>query len=147
MKKSKFILASIVSVGLLVFLAWFIYAGTHQPPILKGNSKDGKWSVIYSPEKDIDLARQDLWAVHITWKRDSEFSIKEVVFKENGVVEASGDATDEPKNAKKIAVAIMGDPPNMNNDYTVEVTWEENGKEIKRSFVIPNVIKRILSLG
>ncbi len=29
MKKSKFILASIVSVGLLVFLAWFIYAGTH----------------------------------------------------------------------------------------------------------------------
>ncbi len=45
----------------------------------------------------------------------------------------------------------------MNNDYTVEVIWEENGKiqkdiiqvnkEIKRSFVIPNVIKRILSLG
>lgn len=38
-----------------------------------------------------------------------------------------------------------------------EVTWEENGKtqkdiikvnkEIKRSFVIPNAIKRILSLG
>lgn len=51
MKKSNFILASIVSVGSLVFLAWFIYAGTHQPPILKGNSKDGKWSVIYSPEK------------------------------------------------------------------------------------------------
>ncbi|WP_429674389.1 hypothetical protein [Bacillus mexicanus] len=48
----------------------------------------------------------------------------------------------------------MGDPPNKNNDYTVEATWEENGKtqkdiiqvnkEIKRS-VIPN-IKRILSL-
>lgn len=157
MKKSKFFLAIICSAALLVFLAWFIYAGTHQPPILKGNSKDGKWSVIYSPEKDIDLARQDLWAVHITWKRDSEFSVKEVVFKENGVVEASGDATDEPKNAKEIAVAIMADPPNTNNDYTVEVTWQENGKtqkdiiqvnkEIKRSFVIPNVIKRILSLG
>ncbi|WP_240515949.1 hypothetical protein [Bacillus atrophaeus] len=79
------------------------------------------------------------------------------MFKENGVVEASGDVTDEPKNAKNIAVVIMGDPPNTNNDYTVEVTWEENGKtqkdiiqvnkEIKRSFVFPNVIKRILSLG
>ncbi|MEC3621127.1 hypothetical protein P9152_17665 [Bacillus subtilis] len=157
MKKSKFILATILSIILLVLLSWFFYTATHQPPILKGHSKDGKWSVIYSPEKDIDLARQDLWAVHITWKRDSEFSVKEVVFKENGVVEASGDATDEPKNAKKIAVAIMGDPPNTNNDYTVEVTWEENGKtqkdiikvnkEIKRSFVIPNAIKRILSLG
>ncbi|MED5048628.1 hypothetical protein P9738_08090 [Bacillus siamensis] len=153
MKKSKLILVSIVSVALLVFLAWFIYAGTHQPPILKGHSKDGKWSVIYAPEKDIDLARKDLWAVHITWKRDSEFLIKEVVFKEDGVVGASGDATDEPKNAKKITAAIMADPPNTNNDYTVEVTWEENGKtqkdiihvnkEIKRSFVIPNVIKRI----
>ncbi|AUS12777.1 hypothetical protein C0W65_12625 [Bacillus subtilis] len=157
MKKSKFILVTILSIILLVFLSWFFYTATHQPSILKGHSKDGKWSVIYSPEKDIDLARQDLWAVHITWKRDSEFSIKEVVFKENGVVEASGDATDEPKNAKKIAIAIMGDPPNMNNDYTVEVIWEENGKtqkdiiqvnkEIKRYFVIPNVIKRILSLG
>lgn len=134
MKKCKLILASIVSVALLVFLAWFIYTGTHQPPILKGNSKDGKWSVIYSPEKDIDLARQDLWAVHITWKRDSEFSIKEVAFKENGVVEASGDATDEPKSAKEVAVAIMGDPPNTNNDYTVEVTWQENGKTQKTLF-------------
>lgn len=25
----------------------------------------------------------------------------------------------------------MGDPPNKNNDYTVEVTWEENGKTQK----------------
>ena len=51
----------------------------------------------------------------------------------------------------------MADPPNTSNDYKVEVTWEENGKtqkdiiqvnkETKRSFVIPNVIKRILSLG
>lgn len=30
----------------------------------------------------------------------------------------SGDATDEPKNAKEIAAAIMADPPNTNNDYT-----------------------------
>lgn len=30
-----------------------------------------------------------------------EFSIKEVVFKVNGVVGSSGDASDEPKNAKK----------------------------------------------
>ncbi|MCR1991832.1 hypothetical protein NSA31_08560 [Bacillus subtilis] len=151
MKKSKFILATILSIILLVLLSWFFYTATHQPPILKGHSKDGKWSVIYSPEKDIDLARQDLWTVHITWKRDSEFPVKEVVFKENGVVEASGDATDEPKNAKEIAVAIMADPPNTTNNYQVEVTWEENGKtqkdiiqvnkEIKRSFVIPNVIK------
>ncbi|WP_269774501.1 hypothetical protein [Bacillus siamensis] len=93
---------------------------------MKDNSNDGKWSVIYSPEKDIDLARQNLWAVHITWKRDSEFSIKEVVFKVNGVVGSSGDASDEPKNAKKIA-AIMADQPNMNNDYTVEVTWKISG--------------------
>ncbi|MEC1634980.1 hypothetical protein P9D98_09845 [Bacillus mojavensis] len=51
----------------------------------------------------------------------------------------------------------MVDPPNTTNDYKVEVIWKENGKtkkdiiqvnkEIKRSFVIPNVIKRILSLG
>ncbi|WGD92844.1 hypothetical protein P5629_00690 [Bacillus subtilis] len=81
--------------------------------------------------------------------------IKKVVFKENNTV--SGQAGDEPKNAKEIAVAIMADPPNTSNDYKVEVTWEENGKtqkdiiqvnkETKRSFVIPNVIKRILSLG
>ncbi|WP_324634047.1 hypothetical protein VDS57_12480 [Bacillus subtilis] len=72
-------------------------------------------------------------------------------------MEASGQAGDEPKNAKEIAVAIMADPPNTSNDYKVVVTWEENGKtqkdiiqvnkETKRSFVIPNVIKRILSLG
>ncbi|MEC4031774.1 hypothetical protein [Bacillus subtilis] len=78
------------------------------------------------------------------------------MFKENGVVEASGDATDEPKNAKEIAVAIMADPPNTTNNYQVEVTWEENGKtqkdiiqvnkEIKRSFVFPNVIKRIFQV-
>ncbi|WEZ00977.1 hypothetical protein P5634_03210 [Bacillus subtilis] len=98
-----------------------------------------------------------MWAVHIKWEGRSEFLIKKVVFKENNTVEASGQAGDEPKNAKEIAVAIMADPPNTSNDYKVEVTWEENGKtqkdiiqvnkETKRSFVIPNVIKRILSLG
>ncbi|KIU10748.1 hypothetical protein P5666_00425 [Bacillus subtilis] len=157
MKKSKFILATILSIILLVFLSWFFYTATHQPPILKGHSKDGKWSAVYAPEKDIDLARKDLWAVHIKWEGRSEFLIKKVVFKENNAVEASGQAGDEPKNAKEIAVAIMADPPNTSNDYKVEVTWEENGKtqkdiiqvnkETKRSFVIPNVIKRILSLG
>lgn len=28
----------------------------------------------------------------------------------------------------------MGDPPNKNNDYTVEATWKENGKRKKTLF-------------
>ncbi|WP_432681232.1 hypothetical protein [Bacillus velezensis] len=39
------------------------------------------------------------------------------MFKENGVVGASGEATDELKNAKEITAAIMADPPNTSNDY------------------------------
>ncbi|MCY7450965.1 hypothetical protein NST73_02875 [Bacillus sp. FSL W7-1034] len=154
--KTKSLVVIVTTIILVILLGWFLFEATHQPPILTGTSKDGKWHVTYEPEEDIDLASQNLWAVHLTWNERPKMYVKEFSFKENGVTVSSGNGKDEQVKAQKMAVAIMADQPDPAKQYEVNLLWEDNGvlkedvikvdHQIKRAFVLPNLIKRIFHL-
>jgi hypothetical protein len=132
-----------------VFIVWVIYSYI-QPPILKGQSSDGKWEYTYYPA----LSIKELWEGKVKWNGKSLPTVKTTKLIIDGKVAAESPTYDKKilDNKNSFEFASFGSRPEKKSTYDFSIEWKEGKKEFqesftlkpqKRYFVIPNFLANL----
>src|SRR5690606_2164752 len=115
MKKSL-IVSSLI---LVILIVWVLYSYT-RPPILVGESDDGKWNAKYAPESFPNY--KDIWSGSVKWQGGEPISsVTLLEFSSDENVLTSND--DEKVNVNPgdhLEFVSIGERPN-NGDYSLRI--------------------------
>lgn len=136
----KLIIGSIIV--LFIVFVWMVYS-SYQTPSLKGYSGDKKWVVTYKPQ----ISPKDIWAGKIKWNGTKSVQVTNVNLLIDGrkYTYFGENRIEILRSNESLEFASIGQPPVLDQTYSVIISWKEYDK-VKKEEIRLKPVKQLFAL-